>query len=106
MLTAAFIVRNPGYSFRHVRELPIVRRAMKAHLIAYPRCAWCGGEAGVEVHHRVPVHVCPHLAADPLNMVSLCRPRRCHLVIGHAGNYRQHVRGLGRVIEAHRVIEG
>jgi len=51
-------------------------------------CAWCGRTEKLEVHHIQPVSVAPDLAADPDNMIMLCRKPACHLVIGHNGSFR------------------
>jgi hypothetical protein len=46
------------------------------------------------VHHIIPVHVRPDLAADPDNLITL-GASRCHLVIGHAGNWgKRYVRNV------------
>lgn len=48
-------------------------------------CAWCGTTNNLEVHHIWPQHVYPQYAHDTNRMVCLCR--RCHLVVGHKGNF-------------------
>jgi hypothetical protein len=48
-------------------------------------CAWCGVTNNLEVHHIWPQHVYPQYAHDTNRMVCLCR--RCHLVVGHKGNF-------------------
>ena len=48
-------------------------------------CAWCGATNNIEVHHIWPQHVYPQYAHDTNRMVCLCR--RCHLVVGHKGNF-------------------
>jgi hypothetical protein len=53
-----------------------------------PKCEWDGCSDSVHVHHIIPVHVRPDLAAHPDNLITL-GASRCHLVIGHAGNWRE-----------------
>lgn len=60
----------------------------------HPTCAACGGKKGVEVHHKVPVHVDRTQELDPKNLITLCEvPKNgnaadtCHLQIGHLGNW-------------------
>ena len=50
----------------------------------YPACAACGSLLGVEVHHLIPFWRAPELELCWDNLLSLCRPRGCHLRIGHA----------------------
>lgn len=66
---------------------PTVRRR---HLIAHPSCIVCGTTNSLEVHHRLPVHLCPWLELDPTNLVTLCDgPRSCHLNFGHYGAWNR-----------------
>jgi predicted nuclease of restriction endonuclease-like RecB superfamily len=60
---------------------------MEAYRKLHPRCEWDGCSESVHVHHIVPVHVRPDLAAHPDNLITL-GASRCHLVVGHAGNWR------------------
>lgn len=70
-----------------------VQKAKRAHKKRRPLCEVCQkgprllGKA-VEVHHITPVHLAPAQAADPENLVTLCRLH--HWLIGHAGNWRKH----------------
>ena len=82
-----FELRNLSYAFANVRRLPRVRRAMAAYRKSTPRCEYCGRSSAVHVHHVRPVSVRPDLAADSFNMMTLCA-KRCHLTIGHMGNWR------------------
>jgi hypothetical protein len=61
---------------------------MEAYRRQHPRCEWDGCSESVHVHHIVPVHIRPDLAANPDNLITL-GASRCHLVIGHAGNWRE-----------------
>ena len=60
-------------------------------------CAWCGATNGIEVHHIYPQHLWPDRAHDTNNMICLCR--KCHLVVGHRGNFTNAVTNLSRMIE-------
>ncbi len=84
-----FEVRNPKYAVNNVRNLASVRRAMSAHRKSNPACAWCGRTKGVHVHHIEPVSHAPHKAGNADNLLTLCG-KRCHLTVGHFGNYKDH----------------
>lgn len=64
------------------------RPAMNAYRKAHPDCEWCGRNPSRlrsnEVHHIIRCETMPELAADPGNMITLCRP--CHVVVGHNGD--------------------
>ena len=68
---------------------PAVR---KRHLVEHPRCAVCGGESGLEVHHIHPFHLHPNMELDPTNLITLCESKHngvnCHLLFGHLGNFK------------------
>ena len=55
-------------------------------LEANPKCAACGRTEGCVPHHVVPVHVKPEFELSPTNLLTLCP--KCHLVIGHGGNWK------------------
>ena len=52
------------------------------HLKKYPKCAACGTEKGLEVHHIKPFHEFPELELEPTNLITLCN-KSCHLYFGH-----------------------
>ena len=60
----------------------------REHLASEPRCAVCGGDKDLEVHHVVPFHVNKRLELDDANLITLCNFLRCHLLIGHLGSWR------------------
>ena len=78
-LTQPKVVRSPFW--------PGVRRA---HLAGEPRCACCGTDEFVEVHHVKPVHAAPELELEPANLITLCASpsHNCHLWVGHLGSWR------------------
>ena len=63
-------------------------RVRREHLASEPRCAVCGGDKDLEVHHVVPFHVNKRLELDDANLITLCNFLRCHLLIGHLGSWR------------------
>lgn len=70
-------------------QWPKVRAAwLKEH----GECAACGQTDHLNVHHVVPFAVDASKELDPTNLITLCTDgpghMNCHLVIGHAGNYR------------------
>lgn len=65
---------------------PLARRWLHVH----PFCAACGTSVRVEVHHIKPFHLFPDLELDEYNLISLCRPRGCHLWIGHSGSWEHY----------------
>jgi 5-methylcytosine-specific restriction enzyme A len=55
----------------------------RQHLIDNPRCAGCGSEELLQVHHIRSYHEHPDLELDRENLITLCMKYRCHLCIGH-----------------------
>ena len=68
---------------------PTVR---KEHLEKSPKCAVCGGDKNLEVHHIRPFHLHPNLELNPSNLITLCESKdngvNCHLLFGHLGNFK------------------
>ena len=65
------------------------RKARKAHLKKHPRCAACGRENKLEVHHIVDFSTQPGLELERRNLITLCDGgTHCHFVFGHLGNWR------------------
>jgi 5-methylcytosine-specific restriction protein A len=62
----------------------------KTALKANPKCAACGSDAHLQVHHIQPFHLKPTLELDPKNLIVLCMgPNECHFKLGHCGiNWR------------------
>jgi hypothetical protein len=64
------------------------------YLQSHPICEACGQKDHLNVHHVIPFHNDPSKELDPTNMITLCTDgpgnMNCHLVIGHAGNFRGH----------------
>jgi hypothetical protein len=64
----------------------------KQHLENQPKCAACGGDKTLEVHHIKPFNEHPELELDLDNLITLCESKSngvvCHLFFGHLGNYK------------------
>lgn len=64
----------------------------KAYLKGHPVCELCRTAKDVQVHHIRPFHLHPELELDPNNFITLCTSKywgiNCHLVAGHAGNFK------------------
>ncbi len=99
--TSAFAnCATPSPTPQAVRKTADYRHAMAAYRACHTNgCAWCGRQTGLEVHHVVPVHVAPGLAADTNNYIML--DRKCHEVLGHARNYR--TRYVSNVVDVCRM---
>lgn len=87
---AGLAYRNPGWVTKNAREAWATAKAMQAYREANPACEYCGRSGRIQVHHKEPVSVAPERAADIENMISLCA-KRCHITLGHAGNYKNYV---------------
>lgn len=95
-----FIARNPSYVTRNARASWDVRKAMNEfrELPENKFCAWCGRSEKLEVHHIKPVSVAPAEAADPKNMIMLCR-KSCHITVGHNSDYKNYVGNVKRLCD-------
>ena len=83
----SIFTRNFSYSIKHPVRTWAVRKACRDHVKSNPMCEWCGGIKKVEAHHIVPLWYDESAGADPDNFISLCRPKRCHILIGHNGSF-------------------
>jgi hypothetical protein len=55
----------------------------------HSRCAACGGDFRVQVHHVKPFHLFPSAELEESNLLPLCMSgRECHLLIGHGDDFR------------------
>lgn len=63
-------------------------RVARAFVRAHPACGVCAAKSDLQVHHVKPFHSHPKLELVPANLVVLCR--RCHLFVGHLGNWQSH----------------
>lgn len=78
----------------------------KAHLAREPVCQVCGGQHGLNVHHKKPFHLFPELELEPSNLITLCNAKRCHITFGHGGDFQAWNPGVvSDVMDAHRMIE-
>lgn len=89
---------------KRIRYSKDVKDAMETYRKEHPMCEWDSCSTDIHVHHIIPVHVDPSLAADHRNMVSL-GSKRCHLALGHAGNWRtRHVRNIRDIIANRNIV--
>jgi hypothetical protein len=76
---------------------------MNEYRRAHPVCEYDGRSTPVHVHHVEPISFAPERAADPTNFISL-GGKRNHLVVGHAGRWRQYVANVRALCAAVRVV--
>jgi len=67
---------------RYARRASGWSKVRAEHLSKEPKCAACGTDKGLEVHHIKPVHVYPELELELSNLITLC-DKSCHLYFGH-----------------------
>lgn len=96
--------RNPSWVTQNAREAWETARAMKEYRRQFDACEYCGRRGRIQVHHILPVSVRPDLASDSMNLISLCA-KRCHITIGHAGNYKNYVENCELLASQARVIK-
>lgn len=79
-------------SLESAQRSPHWDNVRKAYLKDHPICFICGTSKDLQVHHIRPFHLYPELELDPKNFITLCTSKywgfNCHLVAGHAGNFR------------------
>lgn len=63
-----------------------------------PDCCWCASTENLNVHHVKPQSRGGGDTAD--NLLTFCR--RCHLVVGHAGNWKNEVPNLKQIVKLRR----
>jgi 5-methylcytosine-specific restriction endonuclease McrA len=84
------LIEVPNKKPTHVsnkRKWLDIQRKHKRH---NPRCAICGTNANIEVHHIVSISEDISKEFEESNLISLCRKgRNCHLVFGHLGNFQK-----------------
>jgi len=80
----------PNKKPTHVSNKRIWLDVQRKHKRHNPKCAVCGVDNNIEVHHIVPVSVNSSLEFVESNLISLCRKgRNCHLIHGHLGNFNK-----------------
>jgi len=64
-------------------------KAKRLYIKDNRQCVLCGCTRNLEVHHIIPVSVCPELACEPLNFMTLCDTGNhgCHCHFGHLGAF-------------------
>jgi 5-methylcytosine-specific restriction protein A len=92
MILTALLDRLQGKAPWSARRSPKWKSVRDAFLKGKV-CAACGGKSKLEAHHIVPFHVQPELELEVSNLLPLCEAKKyginCHLLTGHAGNYRR-----------------
>lgn len=71
------------------KQLYACNKAKALYLKDNKQCVLCGALDHLEVHHIIPVSVCPELACEPLNFMTLCDYGNagCHCHFGHLGSF-------------------
>lgn len=72
---------------RYATRSPKWSSVRKKHLETNNKCAACGRDKKLEVHHIEPVHLNPDRELDPTNLITLCDDP-CHFIFGHLLNYK------------------
>ena len=98
-----FLARNAGFAVKNPRKAWATRKAMNEYRKDFPTCAYCGRNP-IHVHHKIPIKFAPNLAASPGNFISLCG-KRCHITIGHAGNWKTYVENVEDICVKTRIIK-
>jgi len=81
------LARARVHNWLDCRRSPQWAEAARRFLKEHSRCAACGGDDRVQVHHVLPVDRYPELEFDESNMISLCMsPLECHVKLGHGGD--------------------
>lgn len=71
-----------GKEVRCAARSPKWKTVRANHLKEHPKCAACGRDLKLEVHHIEPVHLSPQRELDPSNLITLCS-NPCHIIFGH-----------------------
>ena len=80
-------VAREGHGFVHILHAEYQwRKTRNAYVKEHPKCAACGYDKDLEVHHCKPWHLYPALRYDFENLVTLCSA--CHFRYGHGQNYK------------------
>ncbi len=78
----------------HEVRSPSWPRIRNNYLRNHPVCEACGQKDNLNVHHIIPFRIDPSKELDESNLITLCTDgpghMNCHLVLGHAGNYKGH----------------
>ena len=97
--------RAPLLSSARLPTQSEITKAKNKHRKAHPECEVCQAKSNIsngnknDVHHKIPVHINPSLAADPSNLITLCR--RHHFWVGHTGSWHRY---NGNVINTAEIL--
>lgn len=63
------------------------RTALKTN----PKCAACGSDKALQVHHIISFKHDSTLELNPANLIVLCMgPNECHLLVGHGDSFQKY----------------
>ena len=98
-----FVMRNPSYLTKGVRESYQVAKQMRLYRNRVGKCEWTGRKINLQVHHNIPVSVCPERAADQTNFTLLYA--KVHFWVPHAGNYKWYVENFNEIVEMQKLMK-
>ena len=99
----SFFIRNAGFTAKNPRKAWKTRKAMALFSGENTECNWCGRTKKLHCHHKIPISIRPDLAADPQNFMMLCG-KRCHIQVGHGGNYRDYTENIQALCNTVNII--
>lgn len=85
---------------------PRWRALRQAWVREHPACVVCGSKRLLEVHHKKPFHLFPHLELERSNLMTLCQGSRganCHFLVGHGCDWSRYVKEPELVAQTLRV---
>jgi len=91
-----YFFRHPVECLTNPRRAWSTVKAMREYRRLHPRCEYDDCSDKVHVHHVEPIQFAPDRAADPTNFLSLAG-KRCHLVVGHANNWKRYVHNVRHI---------
>jgi len=96
------VMRNPTLITKHRRRAYSTYKAMRQYRKTHLVCEWTGATKHLQLHHIIPISVCPALADHPDNFIML--EYNSHRSLGHPGGYKNYTKNLRRLIaEARRI---
>lgn len=84
-LTKRFTDRVSAHLGKRSKHWPRVRNEYHDE---YPECAACGSTKRTQVHHIQDFSTTPELELDWDNLMTLCMHNKCHILLGHLGNFQ------------------
>lgn len=93
--------------YYHIEEARDPRwRAFRNKLTKNSKCAICGTNKHLRLHHKKPFHLFPELELDEKNVVVLCESpsHNCHFIFGHLMNWSMYNHDLDNTIAYFQLI--